>query len=307
MATLSKIVSHMLPGRCSSLPFWLMHLACLLVLATGVTWSAVSVFLVTFWVRSFGITGGYHRYFAHRTFRTSRTFQFILAVLGTASLQKGVLWWSANHRVHHRYSDRDGDVHSPLRNGFWWSHVGWIIAPDYEATDVKCVPDLAKYPELRWLNEHYLVPPLALAVGLFLAGGLSWLVWGFFVSTVLLWHGTFTINSLAHRFGSRRYETPDASRNNVWLALLTLGEGWHNNHHRFMGSVRQGFFWWEIDITYYVLAALSWVGITWDLVQPPRHLLEPVPAAPNPTTISPASSPERGAERGRGGDSVLVT
>jgi len=254
--------------------FWLVHLACLGAFFTGVTWSAVAVCLALFWLRMFGVTAGYHRYFAHRSYKTSRAFQFVLALCGTLAVQKGVLWWAANHRVHHKNSDQEGDVHSPVQRGFWWAHVGWILAPDYEETDFERIPDMAKYAELRWLNQHYLVPPVALAALLFLVGGATWLVWGFFVSTTLLWHSTFTINSLAHVWGGRRYETTDASRNNVWLALLTMGEGWHNNHHRYMNSVRQGFFWWEVDASYYVLVALSWLGIVWDLHQPPRKLLE---------------------------------
>jgi stearoyl-CoA desaturase (Delta-9 desaturase) len=255
--------------------FWGVHVACLLAFYTGVTWSAFAVCLALFWLRMFGVTAGYHRYFSHRSYKTSRAFQFVLALLGTLAVQKGVLWWSANHRVHHKFSDQEGDVHSPVRNGFWWSHVGWILAEDWEETQYDRIPDMARYPELRWLNEHYLVPPVALATLLFLVGGLPWLVWGFFVSTTVLWHSTFTINSLSHVFGNRRYETNDASRNNVWLALLTMGEGWHNNHHRYMNSVRQGFFWWEVDASYYILKALSWLGLVWDLHQPPARLLLP--------------------------------
>ena len=256
--------------------FWFVHLACLAAFYTGVTWSAVAVCAALFWLRMFGVTAGYHRYFSHRSYKTSRAFQFVLAVLGTLAVQKGVLWWAGNHRVHHKYSDQEEDVHSPIQRGFWWSHVGWILAPDFEKTLFDRIPDMAKYPELRWLDKHYLVPPVALAVLLYLVGGATWLVWGFFVSTTLLWHSTFTINSLAHVWGTRRYETGDASRNNVWLALLTMGEGWHNNHHRYMNSVRQGFFWWEIDLSYYVLVVLSWFGVIWDLHQPPRKLLESV-------------------------------
>ena len=255
--------------------FWGVHVACLLAFYTGVSWSAFAVCLALFWLRMFGVTAGYHRYFSHRSYKTGRVFQFVLALFGTLAVQKGVLWWSANHRVHHKYSDQEGDVHSPVRNGFWWSHVGWILAADWEETLYDRIPDMAKYPELRWLNEHYLVPPVALAVLLTLIGGLQWLVWGFFISTTLLWHSTFTINSLSHVFGSRRYETGDASRNNVWLALLTMGEGWHNNHHRYMNSCRQGFFWWEVDASYYILKALSWVGLVWDFQEPPARLLLP--------------------------------
>ncbi|HUI28348.1 MAG TPA: acyl-CoA desaturase [Candidatus Kryptonia bacterium] len=256
----------------SSIGFWSVHVACLLVLFTGVSWSAVAICLATFWLRMFSVTAGYHRYFAHRSFKTGRVSQFILALLGTTAVQKGVLWWAANHRNHHKYSDQPEDLHSPVQRGFWWSHVGWILSPDYDTTLYSRIPDMAKYPELVWLNEHFLVPPVALAVGLFLVGGLSWLVWGFFISTVMLWHSTFFINSLAHVYGSRRYETPDTSRNNLWLAVLTMGEGWHNNHHHYMNSVRQGFFWWEVDGTYYVLKALSWIGITWDLAEPPARI-----------------------------------
>jgi stearoyl-CoA desaturase (delta-9 desaturase) len=255
--------------------FWGVHLACLLAFYSGVTWGAVAVGLALFWLRMFGVTAGYHRYFSHRSYKTGRVFQFVLALFGTLAVQKGVLWWAANHRVHHKYSDQEGDVHSPVRNGFWWSHVGWILAADWEETQFDRIPDLAKHPELRWLNEHYLVPPVALAVLLFLIGGLPWLVWGFFISTTCLWHATFTINSLSHVYGSRRYETADASRNNLWLALLTMGEGWHNNHHRYMNSVRQGFFWWEVDASYYILLALERVGLVWDLHQPPARLLLP--------------------------------
>jgi stearoyl-CoA desaturase (delta-9 desaturase) len=255
-------------------PFWLVHVACLLAFYTGVTWSAAAVCMALFWLRMFAVTGGYHRYFSHRSYKTSRPFQFVLALLGTLAVQKGVLWWAANHRVHHKYSDQEGDVHSPVRSGFWWSHVGWILATDFDATLYDRIPDMARYPELRWLNEHFLVPPVALAVLLYLTGGSVMLMWGFFISTTLLWHATFTINSLSHVYGSRRYETGDASRNNLWLALLTMGEGWHNNHHRYMGSCRQGFFWWEIDLTFYVLVALSWLGIVWDLHAPPKRLLE---------------------------------
>jgi stearoyl-CoA desaturase (delta-9 desaturase) len=258
----------------TSVPFWLVHLACFLAFFVDFSWSAVAVCAALFWLRMFGITAGYHRYFSHRSFKTGRAFQFVLALLGTLSVQKGVLWWAANHRTHHKFSDQEGDLHSPLRGGFYWSHMGWILCPQFDETDYTKIPDMAKYPELRWLNEHFLVPPVAMALALFAIGGMSWLVWGFFISTTLLWHATFAINSLAHVYGSRRYETTDTSRNNPWLAILTMGEGWHNNHHQFMNSVRQGFFWWEVDATYYILKALSWVGITWDLIQPPRRLYE---------------------------------
>jgi stearoyl-CoA desaturase (delta-9 desaturase) len=259
--------------RWSQLPMYLMHPAPLAVFLFPFSWSLVGVFFVAYALMVFGITGGYHRYFSHRTFRTGRVFQFVLAWLGAMSMQKGVLWWSAHHRHHHRFSDQHGDIHSPGLQGFVWAHVGWILSTNYEQTNLKAVPDLAKYPELRWLNQWHLAPSLTLAGGLYLAGGLPWVAWGWALSTVLCWHATFMINSLTHMFGRKRYVTKDDSRNSLILALLTFGEGWHNNHHYYQSSTRQGFFWWEIDLTYYALLALSLVGIVWDLRQPPSHVV----------------------------------
>ncbi|HKY38826.1 MAG TPA: fatty acid desaturase [Polyangiaceae bacterium] len=256
-----------------STPFFLVHLVAMAgVFWLGWSWTGLLLALGLYAVRMFGVTGAYHRYFSHRTYKTSRAFQLVLALLAMTSVQKGVLWWAAHHRHHHRMSDQPGDTHSVLQDGFWWSHVGWILAPQNHDTDYSKVKDLAKYPELRFFNDYYYLPAVALAVGLFLAGGWWALYWGFFVSTMLLWHGTFTINSLTHVFGSTRYVTTDNSRNNLWLALITLGEGWHNNHHYYQRSTNQGFFWWEIDVTFYVLKALSWVGLVWDLHTPPPHV-----------------------------------
>ncbi|HKO53420.1 MAG TPA: acyl-CoA desaturase [Polyangiaceae bacterium] len=239
----------------------------------GWSWSGALLAVALYYVRMFGVTGAYHRYFSHRTYRTSRAFQLFLALLAMTSVQKGVLWWASHHRMHHRNSDQPNDVHSVLQDGFWWSHVGWIVSRQYDSTDLSKVKDLARYPELRFLDRFHVLVPIAYATGLYLLGG-SWaLFWGFFVSTTLLWHGTFTINSLTHVFGSQRYVTTDNSRNHLLLALITMGEGWHNNHHYYQRSVNQGFFWWEIDPTYYVLRVLSWVGLVWDLHTPPPHVL----------------------------------
>ena len=216
-------------------------------------------------VRMFGVTAGYHRYFSHRSYSLTRGWQFALAVLAQTSGQKGVLWWAAHHRHHHLHSDRKVDVHSPVQEGFWWSHVGWILSPDYDTYDARRVPDFGAYPELRWLDRYHMVPFVAYGAAIWVIGGPAAFVWGFLLSSVLLYHGTFLINSLAHVWGTRRFATPDESRNNFWLALITLGEGWHNNHHHFMSSVRQGVRWWEVDVTYYILRALSWVGITRNL------------------------------------------
>ena len=254
--------------------YWTIHAGCLVAIWTGATSLEIALCLGLFWIRMFGITAGYHRYFAHKSFKTSRAFQFVLALLGAASVQKGPLWWAAGHRRHHRYSDQPGDLHSP-REGFWRAHQGWIFDGRWNGTEIDRIRDFARYPELIWLNRWHVAPPLGLAVGCFMLGGLSSLVWGFCVSTTLLWHATYSINSLAHRWGSQRFETGDDSRNNLFLALLTLGEGWHNNHHHYMASTRQGFFWWEIDITYYALRGLRAVGLVWDLREPPAEVLRP--------------------------------
>ncbi len=276
-----------------SIPFFSVHLVAVAgVFWLGWSWSGLALALALYAVRMFGVTGAYHRYFSHRTYKTSRPFQLVLALLAMTSVQKGVLWWAAHHRHHHRMSDQPGDTHSVLQDGFWWSHVGWILAPQNHDTDYDRVKDLARYPELRFLDRFYYLPAIALAVALFAVGGTWALYWGFFVSTTLLWHGTFTINSLTHVFGNKRYVTTDNSRNNLWLALITLGEGWHNNHHYYQRATNQGFFWWEIDVTFYVLKVMSWLGLVWDLHTPPPHVLAAHrvtdAATPPATATSPA-------------------
>jgi stearoyl-CoA desaturase (delta-9 desaturase) len=253
--------------------YWGIHALCIAVLWTPPTAGLLVLLGLTFWTRMFFVTGGYHRYFSHKTYKTSRVFQFVIALFGTMAVQKGPLWWAGIHRLHHRYSDEPSqDPHTPL-DGFWYSHAGWIQDPRWDPTPTDQVRDLARFPELRWLNRWHFAAPVALAVGLAVLGGWPAFLWGFAVSTVLLWHSTYTINSLAHRFGSRRFETPDSSRNNWMLALLTMGEGWHNNHHRYMASTRQGFLWWELDATYYVLRGLAALGLVWELREPPAELL----------------------------------
>ncbi len=255
-------------------PFIGVHLMCLGVLVVGWSWAAIWLAAGLYFVRMFAITAFYHRYFSHRTFNTSRAAQFVFAVLGASAVQRGPLWWAAHHRKHHRHADTELDVHSPAQHGFWWSHMGWITSRANYPTDVEQVPDLARYPELRFLDRHDLVVPILLATTLFLIGGAQWLIWGFFVSTVVLFHATCLINSLAHTLGSRRYDTDDDSRNSLLLALITLGEGWHNNHHKFPGAARQGFFWWEVDVSYYGLWVLERLRIIRDLRPVPRRVLE---------------------------------
>lgn len=259
-------------SKLSKVIFFLIHLSSLLVLVVGAPTEALILCAVTYSIRVFGITGVYHRYFAHKTYKTSRIFQFVLAFIGTAATQKGPLWWAATHRRHHRYSDLPGDVHSP-KDGFWYSHVGWIFDGRWGGTALDLIPDFAKYPEIRWLNNQHWLPPLSLAALCYAIGGFAGLVWGFSISTTILWHSTFSVNSLCHIWGTRRYGTTDTSRNNWLVALLTFGEGWHNNHHHYMSSARMGFRWWEYDVTYYILRLLAMLGLVWDLREPSEGVM----------------------------------
>jgi stearoyl-CoA desaturase (delta-9 desaturase) len=255
-------------------PYFVAHLVPIAIIWTGARPIDFAVCAGLYFARMFGVTGGYHRYFSHRTYKTSRVFQFLLALLAMSSAQRGILWWGAHHRHHHKHSDQPTDTHSPSQSGFWYSHMNWLFDPRNEATDLDAIKDFAKYPELRFLDKYWGLPPVLLAVATFLTLGWSGLVVGFFLSTVFLWHGTFTINSLSHVWGTQRYESGDTSRNNWFFALVTMGEGWHNNHHYYQASTRQGFFWWEIDMTYYILKGLSFVGIVWDLREPPQKVLD---------------------------------
>ena len=238
----------------------------------GVTWRLAAFAAASYFIRMFAITAVYHRYFSHRSYKTSRPFQLFLALLGTTATQKGPLWWASTHRIHHKYSDTERDVHSPMRRGFWWSHMGWWLSREHENTDLALIPDFAGYPELRWIEKWNVLGPLAMIGGLLAFGGFDVFLWAYVVSTCALMHGVFTINSLSHVFGSRRYATTDTSRNNFLLALITLGEGWHNNHHHYMSSATQGFFWWEIDVSFYILKGLEKVGLVWDLRVVPEHV-----------------------------------
>lgn len=267
-------------------PFIALHLACFAVFWVGVSPVAVAVCVASYLLRMFAITAFYHRYFSHRAFRTSRPVQFLFALIGASATQRGPLWWAAHHRRHHKRADRAGDPHTP-RKGLFWSHMGWFLSRKHFTTEWEQIPDLAKYPELRLLDRFDLLVPMVYAAALFGLGvlldrfaqglgtsGGQVLVWGYFVSTVALIHVTLTINSLAHRFGRRRYDTRDDSRNNAWLALLTLGEGWHNNHHHFPGSARQGFYWWELDLSYATLKLMAWLGLVSDLKPVPAGVRE---------------------------------
>jgi stearoyl-CoA desaturase (Delta-9 desaturase) len=270
-----------------TLPFIFLHLGCLAVIWVGMSWPAVVAAALLYVIRMFAITGFYHRYFSHRTFRTSRFVQFLFAVLGNSSMQRGPLWWAATHRHHHKHSDHQEDVHSPVVRGFLWSHIGWLTSARNFPTAYRSIPDLSKYRELVFLNRFDQVVPFFYGLVMLGCGWLlehylpqtgvtmwQFFIWTFFISTTVLLHGTLFINSLAHVWGKRRYETDDDSRNSWLLAFITLGEGWHNNHHRYPHATRQGFRWWEIDPTYFGLKILSWLGLIWDLRPVPASILE---------------------------------
>ena len=272
-------------ARCFSLIF--IHVGCLGIFWVGWSWTAILIAILLYFTRMFAITAFLHRYFSHRTFKTNRFFQFIFAVIASSAMQRGALWWAAHHRKHHKESDTEKDVHSPHTKSFLWSHIGWITSRKNFYTDYKVIKDFAKYPELVFLNRFNKLIPLLLGVLLFVSGewlslnapslntnGWQLIVWGWFISTTVLLHGTSTINSLSHLYGKKRFDTGDESRNNFWLSLITLGEGWHNNHHHYMHSARQGFYWWELDITYYGLKILAFIGIIYDLRPVPKHILD---------------------------------
>jgi stearoyl-CoA desaturase (delta-9 desaturase) len=266
-------------------PFVLLHLACLCVIWVGFSWFALVFAIAMYLLRMFAVTGFYHRYFSHKAFRTTRAFQLLLAIIGATAVQRGPLWWASHHRHHHTNSDEHDDAHSPVQHGFIWSHLGWFLSNRHFTTQTERVKDLAKFVELRWLDRFDIVVPSLFALSIYLLGawlqayypalntsGAQLLVWGFVISTVVLYHATFTVNSLAHVWGRRRYATRDHSRNNLWIAIITLGEGWHNNHHHYPGSAQQGFYWWEIDLTYYGLKLLAACGLIWDVRTVPEAI-----------------------------------
>ncbi|HEY0561941.1 MAG TPA: acyl-CoA desaturase [Methylophilus sp.] len=269
------------------IPFVLLHVACFSLIWVGWSWFAVIFAIVLYAIRMFAITGFYHRYFAHKSFQTSRVGQLIFAIIGATAVQRGPLWWAAHHREHHVHSDQDQDAHSPVQHGFFWSHMGWFLSTTNFATKFERVKELATFPELRFLDRFDVIVPVLFAIAIYGLGellanmaphlhtnGLQLLVWGFVISTVALYHATFSVNSLAHVWGKRRYQTRDHSRNNFLIALLTLGEGWHNNHHHYPGAAKQGFYWWEIDFTYYGLRLLAALGLIWNLRQVPIEIRE---------------------------------
>lgn len=255
-------------------PFYALHLVCLSAFFLPFSWKWVGLGVGFYYFRMFGVTAGFHRYFSHKSFKTSRVMQFVFALLGCLSVQQGALWWSAHHRRHHKFSATENDIHAPEQKGFYWAHVGWTLSMQYNDSDLSNVRDLTVYPELVWLDKYYTLP--AIIVGALVWGtlGTSAFIWGYMISLICNYNGTFIINSLCHMWGTRRFKTTDNSRNNIIFALLTLGEGWHNNHHHYQHSVRQGMYWWEIDISYMILKAMSFVGLVWDLKVFPDRVYE---------------------------------
>ncbi len=267
----------MLPNAIQILVFWLVQVSAVLAFAVPFRWAYLGLWAASHFLRAIGLTLIFHRYLAHRAFKMNRVARFVWSFIGTAAMQKGPLWWAGHHVNHHRYADRDGDPHSPSISGFYYAHIGWFLNDtrhDRLPASNPVIRDFSRDSELAWLDRFHFVPPALLAVALYLVGGLPWVVWGFCVPTVTLAHATFAINTINHMFGSRRFETHDASRNNAFTAVFAAGEGWHNNHHRYQRAARNGFYWWEFDPTWYVIRAMAAVGLVWDVQQVPQRIYD---------------------------------
>jgi len=263
--------------KVSAVVFWVVQCSAFLIFFVPFSWGLIALWAVSHFLRAIGLTLAFHRYFAHRSFQMNRVARFVWAFIGTAAMQKGPLWWAGHHVNHHRYADRDGDPHSPMVSGFYYAHIGWFLNDakhDRLPASNPVVRDFSKAPEIVWLNNAFWAPPLLLAATMFLIGGMPWLIWGFCLPTMTLAHATFAINTVNHMFGSRRFETIDESRNNAFTAIFAVGEGWHNNHHRYQRSARNGFYWWEFDPTWYVIRLMQIVGLVWDVKTVPERIYE---------------------------------
>jgi stearoyl-CoA desaturase (delta-9 desaturase) len=244
------------------------------------SWTNLAVALALHWIAvGFGISLGYHRLHTHRGFKTSKAFEYFLAICGTLTLEGGPMFWVATHRQHHQLSDQEGDPHSP-RDGGFWAHMGWILFGDthHNNTELmgKYAPDLGREPFYRWLNTYHYLPLTTLGLILLAVGGWSMVLWGIFLRVIVGLHATWLVNSATHMWGSRRFETRDDSRNSWWVALLTFGEGWHNNHHAHPVSARHGLAWYEFDISWITLRILNAFGIVRDLKV--AKVRQPLPA-----------------------------
>jgi stearoyl-CoA desaturase (Delta-9 desaturase) len=267
----------MLPSLIQVSIFWLIQASAVLIFAVQFRWAYVGLWAASHFLRAVGLTLAYHRYYAHRAFKMGRITRFVWTFIGAAAMQKGPLWWAGHHVNHHKFADRDGDPHSPMVSGVYYAHIGWFLNDTkYDRVDATnpVLRDFGPVREVAWLERNFWFPPTVLAVALFLAGGMPWLVWGFCLPTMTLAHATFAINSINHMFGSRRFETVDESRNNILTAFFAAGEGWHNNHHRFQRAARNGFYWWEFDITWYVIRTMQALGLAWDVQPVPKRIYE---------------------------------
>jgi stearoyl-CoA desaturase (delta-9 desaturase) len=268
--------------KLSTVVFWIVQFSAFLIFLVPFSWAFVALWAVSHFLRAIGLTLAFHRYFAHRSFQMNRIARFIWTFIGTAAMQKGPLWWAGHHVNHHRYADRDGDPHSPMVSGVYYAHIGWFLNDakhDRLEASNPVMRDFSKAPEIVWLNNQFWLPPLLLAVAMFLIGGMPWLIWGFCLPTMTLAHATFAINTINHMFGSRRFDTIDESRNNAVTAIFAAGEGWHNNHHRYQRSARNGFYWWEFDPTWYVIRLMQMVGLVWDVKTVPQRIYDEARAA----------------------------
>lgn len=257
--------------------FWVVQASALLVFAVPFAWSLVGLWAASHFIRAIGLTLAFHRYFAHRSFQMHRGARFVWTFIGTAAMQKGPLWWAGHHVNHHRFADRDGDPHSPMVSGVYYAHIGWFLNDaknDRLEPTNPVIRDFSRAPEIAWLERNMAIPPMLLALAMYLVGGFPWLVWGFCLPTMTLAHATFAINTVNHMFGSRRFETQDESRNNPITAFLAVGEGWHNNHHRYQRAARNGFYWWEFDVTWYVIRAMAAIGLAWDVQRVPQRIYD---------------------------------
>jgi fatty-acid desaturase len=236
---------------------------------TMFSWSALGVFLFLYWLSaSVGICLTYHRLLTHRGFKVPKPLEYVFTFIGMLASEGGAVTWVAMHRMHHTLSDRPGkDLHTP-KDGFWWSHLGWIVTKlgmDYREMESKHAPELVADPVHRAMNKLGVLPNILVGLGLYAWGGWSFVVWGVFLRLVVVLHGTWFVNSAAHTFGYRTYDTPEGSTNCWWVGLVAWGEGWHNNHHAFQRSARHGHEWWELDMTWVAIRTLQKLGLAWDI------------------------------------------
>jgi stearoyl-CoA desaturase (delta-9 desaturase) len=238
------------------------------------SWSALGTMILLHWfLGSIGICLGYHRLLSHRSFQVPKWLEYAIALIGATALQGGPIFWVAGHRLHHAHTeDEEKDPYS-ARRGFWWSHMLWIIYPKPDFFNPnkyrKYAPDLARDPFYMWLDKYFILLQIPLAVGLYLIGGWSFIIWGMCLKSVLLWHSTWFINSVTHMWGYRTFETNDNSRNLWWAAIVTYGEGWHNNHHAYPNVAKAGWRWWEVDVTWWAIQFLRSLGLATKVIMPP--------------------------------------